>query len=1362
MKRVLFVVGTLILSVMPAIAQKYFDVYQKGKITTSIASSAIDSIGLTGNTMQNRKVNFYRDGKTINSYLANSIDSIKIFRTDEEQLVYMGIVGFNQELYEMPIDVLATSTSDSYSSFVNRLTRKDGTLLYYAVDHALDMLQDASLSTPITSVNLVTFTDGLDQGSLMMNSRYSTDEQYLDAVNKRINNTKIKGIPVTAYSVGLRGSDVSDYTLFQKNLKKLASAPEKAFEVSSMEAVRTRLQGICDQIISISNRQTFSLKIPGQSNGTLIRFTFDGNSAESSNLYIEGIFNLASRSMTNVTYHGIKATSGSYIQGTQDGIFVTFTFTGLQREDANGLIPRDYVREYYKTSGSSSWQQNSEFTPSNNTQTTITHSGAVIMLVLDCSNSLGSQFGDMKSYAQDFIYQVARNTQDFKVETPRNLIATLTNDFAIQLSWDAVKHAETYDVYRSSSEYGNYNRIASGVTENSWIDPHPLSGKNCYRVCAFGHGLYSHESNISVVNYSLDAPSNVTATILDDAFVIRVSWDGVKYADSYDVYRSSNPSSGFAKVATDLTQTTWTDNNPLAGSNYYRVYAVGHGLTSSASSTTAVVNYVLDAPSNVKAMIPNDDFVIRLSWNKAKYAESYTIYRSYSSSGTFTKIVSGITTTAWADPSPLLGYNCYYVCAVGHGLTSPASNKTDVVDYSLASPSNAKAVLSSNFEVIVSWDAVNHAEGYDIYRSSNASSGFTKVAAKLNATQWKDPSPLHGSNYYRIYAVAKNMVSEPSITTNVVNYSIAAPTNVKAFIPDEDFVIRVSWNAVTYAESYDIYRSSNASSGFTKVANGIISTQWTDNNPLHGNNYYRIYAIGHGLTSEASNTSSVVDYSLDAPQNLIAKYNPDDNSVSLTWNTVKHAEGYDIYRGNNLIATVTSNYWKDNNPPSGEINYSVNATSHSLKSGKSSTTVIVSSNDKISITYSGSAAYVSISPSLADYVNVTINGGHVSVFQSENLLKEVTYELKGSSSNGSFFMDGNYKAIVELVDLTLTNPTGAAIDIENGKRIAFLIKGINRISDGANGTHKATIYNNGHSLFDGDGTLEIYGYTKHAMKTDERVIVKNGTICVRQAAGDGLNINERLQVDGGKLNISSNGDAIDVSFRGVNKGTMSQYERNGYIDFNGGSITASCSGQGAKAIKADGNIIINGASVNATTSGNAYYNYAEADISSCSAIKTGGEFQMSSGILYATSTGDGGKGINVTGPVNITGGDIYVTTTGIRFDYGALDTKPQGIKSDGNITISGGNVYVCAGCYDGNATAFKPGDTAIFTINGGTIMGISRKKCTVSTNSIQGTMTASGQRITAGQTFSLGGVSYTIPSGYSITSANVIVSRSGL
>ena len=410
MKKYILVILAMLSIAVQSQAQKFLDIYKDGKIVSSVTAADVDSM-VVGNDPNNRSLDFYHDGEAFHHTLTAYVDSIKVFRPEEEPLVYLGIVGFNQELYEKPFGILDKNKANDYKTFVSNLSRKDGTLLYYGVDHALDMMESKSFPSQVSSVNLITFTDGLDQGSLMMNSNYTTEEQYLNAVSSRIKNLRIKDLPLTAYSLGLRGSDVTNYTQFQNNLKKLASSSEKAFEVNSMSDVRTRLQNISDQIISVSNKQTVSMKIPGQSNGTVIRFTFDGSVGYSS-IYIEGTFNLSDRSLRDVTYHGLKAESGSVIQGKQEGIFVTYTFAGLQREDGNGLVPTSNIRQYYKSPSSTTWQENSEFTPANNTQTTITHSGAIVMLVLDCSSSLGSQFSSMKNYANDFIDNVANNAAE--------------------------------------------------------------------------------------------------------------------------------------------------------------------------------------------------------------------------------------------------------------------------------------------------------------------------------------------------------------------------------------------------------------------------------------------------------------------------------------------------------------------------------------------------------------------------------------------------------------------------------------------------------------------------------------------------------------------------------------------------------------------------------------------------------------------------------------------------------------------------------------------------------------------------------------------------------------------------------------
>ena len=211
----LLILTTFLLQGMAQV--KYLDIYQNGRITRTFATTDVDSINVSGN-VSNRMVNFFRGANLVNSLAVTSVDSIKVFRSNEAPLVYMGIVGFNQDLYTKPIDVLATSTASQFKTFVSTLPRKDGTLLYYAVDDALDMLEAYSFPTVLGSVNLVTFTDGLDQGSLMMNPAYTTDQQYLNSVSQRISDMKVRGLPLTAYSLGLRGSDVTDYLMFLNNL----------------------------------------------------------------------------------------------------------------------------------------------------------------------------------------------------------------------------------------------------------------------------------------------------------------------------------------------------------------------------------------------------------------------------------------------------------------------------------------------------------------------------------------------------------------------------------------------------------------------------------------------------------------------------------------------------------------------------------------------------------------------------------------------------------------------------------------------------------------------------------------------------------------------------------------------------------------------------------------------------------------------------------------------------------------------------------------------------------------------------------------------------------------------------------------
>ena len=373
------------------------------------------------------------------------------------------------------------------------------------------------------------------------------------------------------------------------------------------------------------------------------------------------------------------------------------------------------------------------------------------------------------------------------------------------------------------------------------------------------------------------------------------------------------------------------------------------------------------------------------------------------------------------------------------------------------------------------------------------------------------------------------------------------------------------------------------------------------------------------------------------------------------------------------------------------------------------------SSDYVFVSYDGSDATLEVAGNVARYLTATINGADVSISQSDDLNNEITYQLSGTSENGSFTMSGSYKAAIVLNGLTLTSASGAPLTIDNSKRISVeLADGtVNTLTDAANGEQSACFYVKGHAEFNGGGTLNIVANKKHAFSSDEYTELKKktGFINITSAISDGMHVGQYLEMKGGTVNISGiEGDGIDVEAE--EDGTN---EQNGQLIISGGTLSITATGEDVKALKADGDI------------------------------------NISDGALTLTCTGDGSKAIATKGSVNISGGTIMATTTGdVYAEDTENDSKPHGVKADTNIIISGGETYIAS-----NRKAFDCDGT--FAINGGKVLGIGTK-ASATDNGTQGSTTESGISISGGQTLTYGTLSYTVPAIYTNSSAKVIYS----
>jgi hypothetical protein len=352
----------------------------------------------------------------------------------------------------------------------------------------------------------------------------------------------------------------------------------------------------------------------------------------------------------------------------------------------------------------------------------------------------------------------------------------------------------------------------------------------------------------------------------------------------------------------------------------------------------------------------------------------------------------------------------------------------------------------------------------------------------------------------------------------------------------------------------------------------------------------------------------------------------------------------------------------------------------------------------VNIVYNGSTATVTMADNVSNYVTAEVSGAHVTITQTNTDAidgDEITYVLSGSTTDGSLTLDGSYKCTVSLAGLTMTNPSGAAINITNKKRIQLSVKEgtESTLTDGTGGSQKACVYSKGQLQLQGKGTLNVVGNTKHAIKSGDYISVKNLTLNITKAVGDGISCEEYFLMKSGSVIINGVGDdGIQCDLGGdssTGETTDHDDEDSGNIYLEGGTLNITVTAAAAKGIKADGDMRISGGAVTVKTTGGGAWDSDDKKTKASSCLSADGNMTISGGTLNLTSTGAGGKGINGDGSFTATGGTMTIKTSGnavVASSSGTISTvsssqqldryksdyksSPKGIKIDGAITIS--------------------------------------------------------------------------------------------
>ncbi|MEE1542563.1 MAG: carbohydrate-binding domain-containing protein, partial [Paludibacteraceae bacterium] len=346
--------------------------------------------------------------------------------------------------------------------------------------------------------------------------------------------------------------------------------------------------------------------------------------------------------------------------------------------------------------------------------------------------------------------------------------------------------------------------------------------------------------------------------------------------------------------------------------------------------------------------------------------------------------------------------------------------------------------------------------------------------------------------------------------------------------------------------------------------------------------------------------------------------------------------------------------------------------------------------DTVFVTFDGDDAMVQNPYS---NISVTTDGANVSINSAADI-KGVVYYLSGSSDNGSFSLtpDRAFTLVLDNLSLSCSNAPIVLNLGEDGESYAATVnmRGASTLKDGEASTYKGAIYSKSKLKFydEKDGSLEIYGNTKHAINGSKHVEIYGGEIIVKSAIGDGLNA-DGLEMYGGLLSaMNFAGDGVQCSES---------------IEIEDGKIEIVSSADDAKGLKADSSIVINGGSIDINMSGAA-----------------------AKGIKSALQ------------PIEINGGKLYVQTSGNALITSGDSSFASGLKSDSDVIINGGEIILeCSGengkCIAADLNIIVSGGSVSNIVNGNGAKALRAKQdVLISGGTVVSTLSASNPYIGTG------------------------------
>ncbi|XP_078691583.1 uncharacterized protein LOC144921958 isoform X44 [Branchiostoma floridae x Branchiostoma belcheri] len=469
---------------------------------------------------------------------------------------------------------------------------------------------------------------------------------------------------------------------------------------------------------------------------------------------------------------------------------------------------------------------------------------------------------------------------------PTSVRTSQVQDRTLMLNWDPVVGAEDYDV--SFDPCGDAEVF---LTDYGPVAPmRKIRGlKPCktYKITVSAKKANKERTKesevIKVTTKALPSPSEFRAIRCLDNKVL-FGFDAVYGATSYIVGTDSKE--GVSRVTRMDYDRVEVEISDLLPATEYQVTVTAQGPkgVSAPSKYFTIGTKVITEPEDLVAKADSENDMT-VTWSHVKGATDYEFLISpegkVKESGATARKVSGL--------KPGVEYRISVAAKKGELVGSSAVTRS--FTKALARPESMRCVSASDTSVIVAWNRVQGATGYDV---ETRPAGGTAITPKLPGAPEREITGLRPATEYQIIITGRSsrgdgLASQP---LKVKTKAFGAVSSIRV-TNCTDTTATIRWSPVNGATSYDV--KLDPSEGRIRQTNGSQSPE-RQITGLVPNKEYSVIIVPKSASGEGSVNKpfTFTTMALSTPSNIKVT-DITEEGLSLTWDEVPGAYDYSVW-----------------------------------------------------------------------------------------------------------------------------------------------------------------------------------------------------------------------------------------------------------------------------------------------------------------------------------------------------------------------------------------------------------------------------------------------------------------------------------